>query len=155
MFNLSCFMIFYCQKLYFPQVFFFSFFSSFLFLPFLQTLWFFLPPPTGGGEYGRIYRPGNFSFLSFFFFFFFPPSFSFPFFKPFDYFPPPHRGGGNTEQYTGLKKRGKKLHLYNFLKFILTTITKKWYCGRKNQFLWVLIFLLIRKFDMLWTLKKI
>ena len=33
-------MIWYCQKLYFPQIFFFSLFSPFDFLPHLQTLWF-------------------------------------------------------------------------------------------------------------------
>ena len=49
-------MIWHCQKFYFPQIFFFFFFSSFLSLPFLQTLWLF-PPPTGGGEYRTIYRP--------------------------------------------------------------------------------------------------
>ena len=39
-------MIWYCQKLYFPQI---SFFSPFDFLPHLQTLWFF-PRWGGGGE---------------------------------------------------------------------------------------------------------
>ena len=42
-------MIWYCQKLYFPQIFFFSLFSPFDFLPHLKTQDFF-PPPTRGGK---------------------------------------------------------------------------------------------------------
>ena len=43
-------MIWYCKKLYFPQISFFSLFSPLDFLPHLQTLWFFPPPPPGGGK---------------------------------------------------------------------------------------------------------
>ena len=43
-------MIWYCKKLYFPQISFFSLFSPFDFLPHLQTLWFLPPPPPGGNS---------------------------------------------------------------------------------------------------------
>ena len=48
------FMICYCQKSYFPLIFFFPFFFAFDFLPHFQTLWFLGQKGRGGGKLNHI-----------------------------------------------------------------------------------------------------